>query len=999
MRLSEITGLNSFDRPSEDQKKIIDLATDGHNVYFGGLGGCGKTFVANCILKSLKTRNVRFACTCTTGIACTLYTECSAQTIHSFAGVGVCHGPKEELLRNILLNEECIKRWRKTDVLFIDEISMLSEKTFEILHYVAQNVRGSQYVFGGIQILAFGDFLQLPPVTNYNDNANYAFQSVLWDATFPHQIILHKNFRAKDEDNLISLVKEVSVGNCSEENVELIKSLSRPLNPADLGLLYVPKLFPLNDDADFANACILDGLSGDRVVFESYDTGDTKVLNRELLVTQKLALKVGAQVMFTYNINDNIKNGVLGSVVGFSNDLPVVRTDLETIVVKKVTWSVYDRHDSSKVVGTRTQIPLKLAWAMTIHKAQGKTLPAVEVHCNNLFAPGHLYVAISRVKALNKLCVIGFDPTKHIIPPPKIVLDFLNNIKDVTANKDHMCCHIKMQMPTDSMDATVHDSFIDDELNKEELDEFDDIIQSYFTSNPILESATSSGSNNETINMSNIMDKMSSSATFHKLPEDFDYSSFLLSLKSADYMSEFIGSVSDINQIYDYLLGDEIISHTKIFLGVQWNRIFEMIRKYASDNVNTVVTRKGFTSHFGDLHNFLTSNELETEFAKLIGNPVSELSEQHFHALTEIILNLNKMILSILVGERTSSQTGHTNIDIRHMNDDCLGKVRYCGAWAIAKIKNSYKKYFKCNIHSSNDQVRMKAKEAYIMAELLSQLIWSSSFAHEHSHSKDTLTVTLLKNYEKGNLVHITDDVFKWILDLEQERVNLLNKLNLSIHQDDLVEHVLFLVENNEELLRKWKDLFSMNEILCTTKINIDVVQNLVCVLFKEVIIRYVKMGVGEFLREFRRDFQLQKTEAHRKRVVEKKKKKDLKSSKVTVQSIRYDSSVNKNNSHSHLLTMIEEQEEIFQSTVYSKSEIQLLCKAYGLVFRKNDSKSTLSGKLIPAIRQSQFMPYPLALCETQQQSSTSASTMAVDSDGRFSLVHAQTTLRGNALN
>jgi hypothetical protein len=219
--------------------------------------------------------------------------------------------------------------------------------------------------------------------------------------------------------------------------------------------------------------------------------------------------------------------------------------------------------------------------------------------------------------------------------------------------------------------------------------------------------------------------------------------------------------------------------------------------------------------------------------------------------------------------------------------------------------------------------------------------------------------------------------MFEWILDLEQERVNLLNKTNLSIHQDDLIEHVLSSIEKNEELFRKWKALFSMNEILSSTTINLDVVQNLVCELFKDVITRYVKMGVGEFLREFRRDFQLQKTEAHRKKVVEKKKKKDLASSKVTLKSIRDDNSMNKTNSHRHLLTMIEHQQTVFQSTVYSKSELQLLCKAYGLVFRKNDSKSTLSEKLIPAIQQSQSIPHPLALCDSQQQPSTS--TMATD--------------------
>ena len=127
------------------------------------------------------------------------------------------------------------------------------------------------------------------------------------------------------------------------------------------------------------------------------------------------------------------------------------------------------------------------------------------------------------------------------------------------------------------------------------------------------------------------------------------------------------------------------------------------------------------------------SIQLEADFSELIKIPVDQLSEQHFHALSEIIFGLNKNILSVLVGEWSSSQVDPTRTDVRHMNDDGLGKVRYCGAWAVAKIKNLCKMYFNTNIRSTNVSVRMKAKEAYVKAELLLQLVWSSSFAQEHS--------------------------------------------------------------------------------------------------------------------------------------------------------------------------------------------------------------------------------------------------------------------------
>ena len=143
---------------------------------------------------------------------------------------------------------------------------------------------------------------------------------------------------------------------------------------------------------------ILDAHPGEKFMFEAVDNGDKKPLNKGVIAREKLALKVGAQVMFIYNINDKIKNGVHGTVTPFLNGLPVVTTASETIVVNQVTWSVYDKREPSKVIGTRTQLLLKLEWAMTVHKSQGKTLDAVEVYCGKEFAPGHLYVQCSHVK-------------------------------------------------------------------------------------------------------------------------------------------------------------------------------------------------------------------------------------------------------------------------------------------------------------------------------------------------------------------------------------------------------------------------------------------------------------------------------------------------------------------------------------------------------------------------------------------------------------------------
>lgn len=139
-----------------------------------------------------------------------------------------------------------------------------------------------------------------------------------------------------------------------------------------------------------------------------------------------------------------------------------------------------------------------------------------------------------------------------------------------------------------------------------------------------------------------------------------------------------------------------------------------------------------------------------------MGIPVSLFAEHNYHALTEIVLELNMCLLSILVGKHfPSARVEAHGMNVSTMTDEGKGKVRYCGAWAIAKVRNACRDYFKANIHSLDPNVRMKAKAAYAKSELLSQLTWSSSTAQQHSKYKDTLMLTLSRKYDKGTLIHI----------------------------------------------------------------------------------------------------------------------------------------------------------------------------------------------------------------------------------------------------
>ena len=194
--------------------------------------------------------------------------------------------------------------------------------------------------------------------------------------------------------------------------------------------------------------------------------------------------------------------------------------------------------------------------------------------------------------------------------------------------------------------------------------------------------------------------------------------------------------------------------------------------------------------------------------------------------------------------------------------------------------------------------------------------------------------------------MHISDNLFEWVLDLEQQRVNLFTSKMMAVHQENLVENGVATIFANSQLLEKWKVMFSATDCLGPAA-DVD---NLVVQLFKDVVTRYVKMGIGEFTCDFRGDYQLHKAERN---------KKDLVSSKVTIAFIKEDSSANKQSSHQRLQAMLVQQEKIFQSTVYTKSDVEMICKAYGVSFWQSDTKAKLSEKLVEKTQASEHILHP----------------------------------------
>ena len=449
------------------QSSALDILKTGQNVFLTGSAGSGKTYTLNQYINYLRARRVPVAVTASTGIAAT---HMNGTTIHSWSGIGIKDELSDRDLTNLSRKQFLADRLKDTAVLIIDEISMLHAKQLNLVNQVLKHVRKNDAAFGGIQVVVAGDFFQLPPIGSKGESnrEKFAFMSEAWlDAKF-HICYLSEQHRQVSEaanggldlDDILNQIRR------QEVTFEAIAALEATFDQnVDINRT---RLYTHNLNVNKINDKELAALEGETMRFEATATGDSKLvetLKKTVRTQDELILKVGAKVMFIKNNTElGVSNGTMGELIGFaavkiddskdtSDDLiedtaqdaiakntknkakkdkeskekpkdkkpttqkmPVVRLNSgREVIAEPEEWIIED--ETGDVLASYLQVPLCLAWAITIHKSQGMTLEAAEIDLSRTFELGQGYVALSRLKSLAGLQLLGMNDMSLQLDP------------------------------------------------------------------------------------------------------------------------------------------------------------------------------------------------------------------------------------------------------------------------------------------------------------------------------------------------------------------------------------------------------------------------------------------------------------------------------------------------------------------------------------------------------------------------------------------------------
>ena len=424
------------------QALALEIMLSGENVFLTGAAGSGKTFTLNQFIKLAKNSGKKVGITATTGLAAT---HLGGNTIHAWSGIGIYDYLSKKFFEKFpKTRAEIIKN---TDILVIDEISMLHDFRLDMVEEICRTIRQNDKPFGGIQVILCGDFFQLPPINRAGGRTGgFAIHSNAWKLAKFTICYLEENHRQKN-DELSEILNALRADDLRRKHAQSL------LDRIDVELSFesddfsknLTELHTTNIDVDKINEQKLTELEGGEFHFAQTTTGAKnyiETLQKSVLAPELLRLKKGALVMAVKNAqNRQYVNGSIGEVIDFerSTDYPIVQfRNGKIITMVPETWEM---RDGEKKRASIMQIPLRLAYAITVHKSQGMTLDAARIDLRKAFSEGMGYVALSRVRSLDRLYLLGINRTALMVSEEARKIDFI--LKNESSKAEKCFSHLK----------------------------------------------------------------------------------------------------------------------------------------------------------------------------------------------------------------------------------------------------------------------------------------------------------------------------------------------------------------------------------------------------------------------------------------------------------------------------------------------------------------------------------------------------------------------------
>jgi hypothetical protein len=841
----------------------------------GGIG-TGKTYTLQSIFAELKKEGLNnVAVTASTGLACKQIEGVNASTLHSWAGLRDGRYNNDQLLK-LMMNDITFKtarhRIEKNEVLIIDEISMISASTLAQLDFICRSVRGSSEPFGGIQIIVCGDFRQLRPVPNehYHDPGHYCFTDKAW-GTISHVVILDKVVRQTDDDFIKAIHCLAMGGRIPDDSRALLEGLSRPLTRGPDPMYLFSRMW----DVEMLNHDKIRLLGPGEKLYTSKQMGPGKCL-KTFQAPHHLVLNVKAKVMLVVNLSAKLVNGSMGVVISMADGECIV--DFDGVGRTKITPYIFTIYSQEKAcdIASRQQLPLRLAYGLTIHRAQGMTLERVVVDASNASMPGQLATAVGRAVSMNSLQLLKLNVIQGSLNVPKqlkSVEDFYANCRNVV-----MVCHCPRVNRPHHVDEDIRG------IEDDTYDQFNDdpLVDHFDYDDDVDEDDDHDDDDHDDDDNDHDLRRMFSLtmqvATEH---DDAPLPPLALNVCLFDIREQVRDqfSCSETMEQKSLTESDRTLSDAVLhsYLSGQLSHLEGMYAPLTSKKSGELKHR--------DFHKVLKEYQLYIASQQYTIDLRTTFQHDPDAVLMRLLNKYARHLLNVFMAHKAGE--GRTVLPATLTTDTVISNssmcnMRYLAGMCVAKMCHKSCVIASNNIYKTAKADRDRVRDARRRVNILQQHIVPQSQISTESLMPETLAMINRNQNLREGLTHISDSMFRFFVFLDKLLGPCLNQTTLNNHKGEVFVQADRVVRHNVQLRSAWLNLFAR------TVDNSDEDEEFLLELMQHTITPYIHVRCDQFRKDMVSQMRETKTLEIRKAVWNGGKRKTTRNIKaVTTKKIK----------------------------------------------------------------------------------------------------------------